>query len=380
MDNITKYLNKIAYKFPKGYPDMNDSKDKTMLFELIEQQLGLFSDEEIDDITVTIKDKVGVDLDKVSSDVRNDILDIVGDDTKLSNDDLDNVKNYISGIKYKKGIIDYISSKGAGEKQVSTKIFNKMLETGEAETYFNYIKNPYKYSFLGDGGNFFSKFKVLSNELVKFIIDLTPSVRRTGTGKGEVLLSIMLDDVKDASTGGDINVGGKPVEVKNRGAIPMGQKAEFGENTIVTVYDEVEEEMNKILNNDISLRIKGTRPFNRFGVVFNQIKDEQPQALKNYIDIIEKSIKRNYIGLNYEDFNVASYVNGGEFNWAGLEQDLSKKIIQLYTELEEFEEILFLNDATGEYAIVPTNELNNQVGDKIIIKFADGMPRWTYKF
>ena len=42
MDPITKYLNSIAYKFPKGYPDMNDSKDKTMLFKLIEQQLGLF--------------------------------------------------------------------------------------------------------------------------------------------------------------------------------------------------------------------------------------------------------------------------------------------------------------------------------------------------
>jgi len=35
MDNITKYLHKIAYKFPKGYPDMSDPKDKDMLFELI---------------------------------------------------------------------------------------------------------------------------------------------------------------------------------------------------------------------------------------------------------------------------------------------------------------------------------------------------------
>ena len=35
MDPITKYLNNIAYKFPKGYPDMNDSKDKAMLSEII---------------------------------------------------------------------------------------------------------------------------------------------------------------------------------------------------------------------------------------------------------------------------------------------------------------------------------------------------------
>tara|TARA_B110000495_G_C22975680_1_gene573036 strand:+ start:144 stop:1310 length:1167 start_codon:yes stop_codon:yes gene_type:complete len=36
MDNITKYLNRIAYKFPKGYPDMNNDQDKAMLFEMIE--------------------------------------------------------------------------------------------------------------------------------------------------------------------------------------------------------------------------------------------------------------------------------------------------------------------------------------------------------
>ena len=36
MDNITKYLNRIAYKFPKGYPDMNNDQDKAMLFEMVE--------------------------------------------------------------------------------------------------------------------------------------------------------------------------------------------------------------------------------------------------------------------------------------------------------------------------------------------------------
>ena len=35
MDPITKYLNNIAYKFPKGYPDINDSKDMELLNEMI---------------------------------------------------------------------------------------------------------------------------------------------------------------------------------------------------------------------------------------------------------------------------------------------------------------------------------------------------------
>jgi hypothetical protein len=35
MDPIEKFLHKISYKFPKGYPDMNDEQDKAILFEEI---------------------------------------------------------------------------------------------------------------------------------------------------------------------------------------------------------------------------------------------------------------------------------------------------------------------------------------------------------
>ena len=35
MDNITKYLNQIAYKFPKGYPDMNNDQDVLLLESFI---------------------------------------------------------------------------------------------------------------------------------------------------------------------------------------------------------------------------------------------------------------------------------------------------------------------------------------------------------
>ena len=36
MDVLEKFLYSIAYKFPKGYPDMKNPKDKAMLFELAE--------------------------------------------------------------------------------------------------------------------------------------------------------------------------------------------------------------------------------------------------------------------------------------------------------------------------------------------------------
>ena len=40
MDNITKYLNGIAYKFPKGYPDINNDQDVLLLESFISEIIG----------------------------------------------------------------------------------------------------------------------------------------------------------------------------------------------------------------------------------------------------------------------------------------------------------------------------------------------------
>ena len=45
MDLFTKYLNRIAYKFPKGYPDMNNDQD-VLLLETLLDQLILFEFED----------------------------------------------------------------------------------------------------------------------------------------------------------------------------------------------------------------------------------------------------------------------------------------------------------------------------------------------
>lgn len=42
MDAIEEFLHKVSYKFPKGYPDINDPKDKALLFELIKEQTDSF--------------------------------------------------------------------------------------------------------------------------------------------------------------------------------------------------------------------------------------------------------------------------------------------------------------------------------------------------
>ena len=54
MDSITKYLHKIAYKFPKGYPDMNNDQDKKMLLEMIDNIVE--AEEEEEEIVVSKED------------------------------------------------------------------------------------------------------------------------------------------------------------------------------------------------------------------------------------------------------------------------------------------------------------------------------------
>ena len=57
MDIITKYLNQISYKFPKGYPDMNNDQDVLLLESLISETIGYkFSlKEEVPNISGTKK-------------------------------------------------------------------------------------------------------------------------------------------------------------------------------------------------------------------------------------------------------------------------------------------------------------------------------------
>ena len=57
MDNITKYLNKISYKFPKGYLDVNIPEEKALLFEIAEKVIKEQEEEEnlIDKLIDTIR-------------------------------------------------------------------------------------------------------------------------------------------------------------------------------------------------------------------------------------------------------------------------------------------------------------------------------------
>ena len=66
MDPLTKFLHSISYKFPKGYPDMNNEQDKTILFEEIK--------------------KIGINLNEVLSSEAQKSIDILKQNFDLKDD------------------------------------------------------------------------------------------------------------------------------------------------------------------------------------------------------------------------------------------------------------------------------------------------------
>jgi hypothetical protein len=286
-----------------------------------------------------------------------------------------------SSIKYKKEIIDYISSKGKGPSHVAESIYNKMVSTGDVPKYLEYLNNMKTYSYLGEEGNLIEKFNFLSKELIDFIISLEPSIGRISTGKGEILLSIVLSDVKDAVGGGDLNAGGREVEVKNKGAVPMGQKAQFSVNTINTVYQLIEKNINPKLKKAISFSsYNRKRPFNKIGLAFKDVTSQSPDLKDDFSNIIDKVLQTEYKGLDFSNIKVREYVKGDQLDWESLELDISKEVVKFYIKSEGFEEILFLNDQLKKYKIISTKNLIDLLGNEIKIYFKDGLPRWTYNF
>lgn len=396
MDVLDLFLKRYSYKFPKGYIDVNDPKDK-MILEGIFEKLGINEIEikkvprsEVPDLEDEEEKK------KKSTITKKEIIDIL-EKEDLNDEQLKTIFSLISGTKYRQPVIDYITSKGKGPAKEALGIYNKLIETGDINEFAEYIKKPKKYSDLSDSGNFYQAFKPFSKEFIDYVTSLEPSIGRVSTGKGEILLSIMLGDVESAVGGGDIKAGGKPVEVKNKGALPMGQGFQFGVNTINSVFgdiekgmdlsildDEVEEEETEETPeeiNEMSIKnVSRVRPFGKFDAVYRLLKKKDPTKIEQYNNLLGNSLKRRYVGLDLEDLDIASFEKGNSLDWEDLELYIGRKIVEKYVEDEGFEEVFFLNDLNKKYTIVPAKELTGKLGKEIQIRFPDGAPRWSYKF
>lgn len=224
MDVLDKFLNLYSYKFDKGYPDINDPKDKEMLLELayglIEQQLSLFSDEELDSLTLKIKkgeeDPENLDKDEILA-----LLNANKDDKEFITFIKKKLRSQPKRKSFNKIAANANIDQGTVEgKDTPGELFSILTTNDDVDNFDNYI-NSGQLSLKGLKGegkrNLIKDLKStgISGESITQLVDYGGYEGGRGVGKAEIALALLLKDVKMmVGEKGDLNWNGNYLEVK----------------------------------------------------------------------------------------------------------------------------------------------------------------------
>jgi len=383
-------MNNISYqeivlewfsRLPKGYAQIpySDSEIKELQNVLQENNVQIPEHE-------ILPGNCGIELVTESSNAdgvidKEELIEILNKEDFTPNQ-LKALLNVISGFRYQDEVLSFLNSKGKPVASVSKMIYNTLIENGDIQAYHKYITTSIiSYSGLKPAGNLKEVFKdIISQDTLDFLLDIKPSSGNVATGKGEVLICVMTSDANGDTKRGDIDVGGKGVEVKNRGAAPMGQKAQFGRNSDKLFIGNTINGINDILDSPLKVNTKGKRPLHRLGVIFKAVSEIDEKKVDAAIEIADTELKNAYPGLDFSNFNLKEFQAGDSIDMDKAEDAFVKKVIEYYVELEDFEEVFFLDDRTGKYAIIPSDKLVASVGTKLKVILKDGLPRWSYTF
>lgn len=194
MDIFEKIIRDNSWRFPKGYPDVSNPKDKEFLISIVEhvleQQLSLFSDEELADITIKDIENAEAELEKKFDD---DKLDTTEDLIKalktanpeslkkynLEGDELKKVANYIMNRRLKPILYDVLRKNDYNDK-VLDDYTNKILpifqniDDKERDKLIDYLKNPSVEFAKNPNGNLYTDFKKIPAKIyhMKLLLDL----------------------------------------------------------------------------------------------------------------------------------------------------------------------------------------------------------------
>jgi hypothetical protein len=249
MDIVEKIIRENCWKFDKGYPDSQE--DINYLKSLIEQQYNLFSDEELDSITIKVKKETGVDLEKIDKNTKEKILDIVGDD-ELTDEEIKRIKNLVSGFKFEEDFYNYTKSKGLSDKSQKA-IFNRASQMGELPEVVSYIKSSKPKFEESDEGNILTLFSDsgLSDDFLLWLYSYTIGAGDDilGVGRMEEFIIFMFDNTINPPKGDAGLKDGTEIEVKGNNAKIWGQKNGILNSTGFKIGQKsIDREFSKLLD------------------------------------------------------------------------------------------------------------------------------------
>ena len=362
MDSIIKYLNKIAYKFPKGYPDMNNDQDKKMLLEMVNNLIKEDEEEDIDELRTNL-----LSLVKNISDV----------------DELKQITKYTKNVGFGNSMKQHLSSKNLSSKDIL--FFQSLLsDLGKTGEFSKIAENPPLFDV--NQGNYFNQIPGFTSEELKSLYgDMKDSIQGTvSLGPGEAFLSVFFNNVKKANTKGDLNIDGKEVELKSRtgstGALVAPKYVVRGKGEdiwkdlakLVDTFNIDQDQKDELKKVALLSGQRGfTWPFkvNRIYQDALEMGMDEKLLIKKLSDEISSQYK-NKLPMDFK-----SYFTSDEFEAKRFISDLAKTLARDYFEEHGFDAFM-VSDNKGDFKYYEGDSFINDIGKAIIIQNpSDLVPR-----
>lgn len=367
MDALDRYLNRIAYKFDKGYPDVNDPKDMKMLFEMIneimEQQLSLFSDEELASM---VKKDTGIDVTKISSEEElnkafNQLSPEVKKEVGIDNpEQFKRALNKVLNLKTQPIVLQTLT-----DKKYNPIILNRYSKeiTGliedvpdkDRQKFLDYLKNNSKQiKFPTDKiGNFETNLErtgihpLIINRIVSHT---TQDEGKKGVGMGELALAMMFKNVNAATSKGDLELDGQEFELKGSPATLGEKPGAFNVDVdkleklgITTKVEQVKQRSGKIVNKT-SMMVDGEKvPLNQFSRTISDLYSRTKDK-KSFEDILKSILKDDIkLGIGVDErFNKIDFTDP-----SSIQKNIALMNFVRYANKEGFEHFLIHDYGQG---------------------------------
>jgi len=251
MVNIDALLSEWAYRCKKGYPDLDSPSDLKILKTILkEQEISL---PEFQEQVINEQEGKEISIKDIT-----DILNQIKDDQKA----LDKIYKFIINRPGEKGFFGVATDSNVTDKTVDTSnapqvIFDLLSNSGDLKKYID-LEKP-GFSEIGKEGNFLDFFEGksgMSKDVLTKMFNFSGKESGRGVGKGEVAMALLFKDVKMAvAGGGDLNWGGKSLEVKGSSARLGGRDRKFEgfERTalgqLATKYDKSDAQFRTLIPN-----------------------------------------------------------------------------------------------------------------------------------
>jgi len=354
MEALDLFFKKYAYKFPKGYPDMNNEQDINILADLLEG-LGVNLNEEDEQE----KEK--------KPDYDTEILNLL---TTLSDEEAKKkVISYLNKINKKEDKDDDKLEQDIEKILKSKKLASEYIEyiillankLDELTSLDKYIHSPtVTYEDLKTNNNFNTLFKTipLSDNFKTRLIQKSGR----GIGKGEIALITLIKDCealggKKGETEGDIKIGSNKIEIKGgAGALVSFDILKYGSKPT--------SELTKELPN---IQLKSG--------------ERWPSTIqKLYINSDDKSDVLTKINQILKDFysGKVDSITDEELNNKNFEDYITDILAKEYIKNKH---IMFIDSNGEKYKVIESYEEYEQLrkaNELVISAFSDKFPRLSY--